>query len=173
MNWNAVGAIGQILGSLATFVTVGYLVIQVHDTEREMQRSLVQGRSEHNIALNMEIASNEHLVAIRTKANNILRGDKQGWTPFMEAAINKFELSPEDAWSLGAMMTSEWANLAQSILYADELPPTDRFQLDSSIRRVMMEPIRRFYYETYKSQLNPDAVRYIDNLLAQPSSTPN
>ena len=29
MNWNAIGAVGQILGSLAAFITVGYLVVQV------------------------------------------------------------------------------------------------------------------------------------------------
>jgi len=33
MNWNAVGAIGQILGSLAVFVTIGFLAVQVHDNE--------------------------------------------------------------------------------------------------------------------------------------------
>jgi hypothetical protein len=168
MNWNAVGAVGQILGSLATFVTVGYLVIQVHDTEREMQRSLVQSRTQQNIAPNMGVASNDHFVAVRVKANNVLLGNSQGWTPFIEAAINKFELSPEEAWMLGAQMTSEMANVAQSILYADELPPPDRFQLDSSIRRTMAEPVRRFYYDMQKSRFNPVAVRYIDNLMAQP-----
>ena len=53
MNWSAVGAIGQILGSLATFVTVGYLVIQVHDTELQMKRAIADSRTERNIQLNL------------------------------------------------------------------------------------------------------------------------
>lgn len=42
MNWNAVGANGQILGSLATFVTVGCLVVQVHDSDADMRRSVTE-----------------------------------------------------------------------------------------------------------------------------------
>ena len=29
MNWEEVGAIGQVLGSIAVFVTLGYLAVQV------------------------------------------------------------------------------------------------------------------------------------------------
>ena len=29
MNWDAIGAIGQMLGSIAVFVTLGYLAVQV------------------------------------------------------------------------------------------------------------------------------------------------
>jgi len=72
MNWHAIGAIGQILGSLATFVTVGYLVVQVHDTEKDMQRSIVEARTERNIQGNMAVAADERLVSILMKANAAL-----------------------------------------------------------------------------------------------------
>ena len=29
MNWDAIAAIGQVLGSLAVFITLGYLALQV------------------------------------------------------------------------------------------------------------------------------------------------
>jgi len=66
VNWNAVGAIGQILGSLATFVTVGYLVVQVHDTERDIKRSIAQSRAERNIEINLA-ESDVRVAAIRVK----------------------------------------------------------------------------------------------------------
>ena len=34
MNWDAIGAIGQMLGSIAVFITLGYLAIQVRQTNR-------------------------------------------------------------------------------------------------------------------------------------------
>ena len=45
VNWNAIGAVGQIMGSLATFVTVGFLFVQVHDSEREMQSAATDSRA--------------------------------------------------------------------------------------------------------------------------------
>jgi hypothetical protein len=46
MNWDEVGAIGQVLGSVAVFVTLGYLAVQVHDARTDLRGSISQGRSE-------------------------------------------------------------------------------------------------------------------------------
>ena len=41
MNWNAIGAIGQLVGSIAVFVTLGYLSIQVrHARKRRVAHSV-------------------------------------------------------------------------------------------------------------------------------------
>jgi hypothetical protein len=46
--------------------------------------------------------------------------------------------------------------------------PGDRVQFDMSTRITLSEPTFRFWYQIVKPTLNPDAVRYVDNLLAQP-----
>ena len=38
MNWEAIAAIGQMLGSVAVFVTLGYLAMQVGQAKRQVQR---------------------------------------------------------------------------------------------------------------------------------------
>lgn len=167
MNWNAVGAVGQILGSLATFVTVGYLVIQVHDTEKEMQRAVVEGRTDRNTQANMTVAADERLVSILKKANDALAGDKPK-PPFLEAATKQLGLTEEEAYSLYRVELVSWGNLALSINYVDDLPPEDRAQMDRTFRFRSQEPVFKFWYEFTKPQLNPKAVRYVDNLLAQP-----
>lgn len=85
MNWNAVGAIGQILGSVAVFVTIGFLAVQVHDNETQMQRSIAESRTERVTQANTTLATNERLVGIHVKVNQALRGDKP-LPPFIEAA---------------------------------------------------------------------------------------
>ena len=65
-----------------------------------------------------------------------------------------------------------WNNLAQTILYRDELLPGDRVQFDMSTRITLSEPTFRFWYQIVKPTLNPDAVRYVDYLLAQPGRRP-
>ena len=45
MNWDAIGALGQMLGSIAVFVTLGYLAGQVRYARTETRRALSQGAS--------------------------------------------------------------------------------------------------------------------------------
>jgi hypothetical protein len=46
MNWEEVGAIGQVLGSVAVFVTLGYLAVQVRHAHEEVQRNLGKVRTD-------------------------------------------------------------------------------------------------------------------------------
>src|SRR5580765_3506821 len=46
MNWDAIGAIGQVLGSIAVLITLVYLSIQTRHARSESRRALSQGRAE-------------------------------------------------------------------------------------------------------------------------------
>jgi hypothetical protein len=46
MNWDEVGAMGQMLGSVAVLVTLAYVAAQVRQARRETRRGLSQGRGE-------------------------------------------------------------------------------------------------------------------------------
>jgi hypothetical protein len=186
VNWNAVGAIGQILGSLATFVTVGYLVVQVNDTERETKRAIAQNRTERTIGLNLALATNERLADIHIKGNEavmlgkprtpqeippeIVEALKPFDSTFLVAAITKLGLTPQETTMLSAELSARWAHVSQTILYVDELPPGERSQFDRTNRNSMSEPLVRFWFEYSKSSFSPDAVRYIENLLALPTN---
>jgi len=41
MDWNAIGAIGEIIGALAVFLTLAYLALQVRQNTRTIQASAV------------------------------------------------------------------------------------------------------------------------------------
>ena len=66
-----------------------------------------------------------------------------------------------------AVELARWNNLSQTIVYLDELLPADRLQFDSSTRVTLSDPAFRFWYGIVKPTLDPDAVRYVDNLLAR------
>jgi hypothetical protein len=208
MNWNAVGAIGQILGSLATFVTVGYLVVQVHDTERDIKRSIAQSRAERNMELNLAL-TDERLSAIHVKGNLGVMASAEHLMPgtppvpaAFEAFVKQAGLTPEqaaslqsvanarvppdldvfirragstveEAVSLSAELQARWNNMSQTILYIDELSPGDRAQFDRTTRGGFSELLVRLWYESAKGNYNPDVVRYVDNLLAQPNNGPS
>jgi len=112
MNWHAAGAIGQIMGSLATFITVGYLVVQVHDTERDIKRSIAQARAERNMELNLA-GIDERLQTIHIKGNLGLMARAEHLMPELPAVPATFEvfvkqagLTPEQAASLLSIATA-------------------------------------------------------------------
>ena len=67
MNWEAIGAVGESLGSIAVFVTLGYLAIQIRHARAEASRALSQGRMEANRAL-LSLDLEEQNLAARIKA---------------------------------------------------------------------------------------------------------
>jgi hypothetical protein len=46
VNWDAIGAVGQVLGSVAVFITLGYLAVQVRHQRQENRRALSHGRGD-------------------------------------------------------------------------------------------------------------------------------
>ena len=80
-------------------------------------------------------------------------------------------LSSEAASRLMSYEFLWWDFRFQTIPFADELAPMERVGFDSFIRASYGLPgCSRFVYENVLKQMaHPDAVRYIDSLLAQPS----
>ena len=167
MNWEEVGAIGQVLGSIAVFITLGYLATQVRHARQELRRSLSQGRSEAIRNLLMARATDERLMRLITKADTAFGGEP---VPFVAEVAKRAQLTLDDAATVLAEQGALWNYRLQVIPYVDELPSGDRASFDALTRLAYGRPgIARFYYEAFaKSSSHPDAIRYIDNLLAQP-----
>jgi hypothetical protein len=167
MNWEEVGAIGQVLGSIAVFVTLGYLGIQISHARAEVRRSLSQGRLEIISNLLMTRATDERLTRIVAVADAAF--GRQPVVSITEVS-NRSGLTRDEASAVLDYQYVFWTYRLQVIPYADELPQGDRVAFDNAVRRAYGQPgVARFYYDNYlKVTAHPDAVRYIDNLLAQP-----
>ena len=72
VSWEAAGAIGQVLGSLAVFITLGYLAVQVRRSRSEMQRATSQGRAEAARELMLNRANNKRLLALEVRARTAI-----------------------------------------------------------------------------------------------------
>jgi len=166
MNWEEVGAIGQMLGSLAVFITLGYLAVQLRHARAEVRRSISQGRSAAVRELAIHRSDNVHLNLASAKAYLALGGlrDRPLIQRLLDAGLTNDEV--------GAVVWDQWAfwyYRQQTVSQIDQLPPGERAEFDIGARGAYgRSPVGRLWYETTKATLNPDAVRYIDNLLAQP-----
>lgn len=67
MNWDALAAVGEMLGSVAVLVTLGYLTLVVRHARLEARRALGQGRLEGNHRL-LELEMQEANFGLRAKA---------------------------------------------------------------------------------------------------------
>ena len=61
MNWDAVGAIGEITGAIAVIVTIGYLALQMRQNTRSVQSAAAQQILEGLAELNQFLGSDPQI----------------------------------------------------------------------------------------------------------------
>ena len=171
MNWEEVGAIGQVLGSIAVLVTLGYLSIQVRHARQEVRRSINQSRFETIRKFNMTYATDERLNSLRSKSHILLGGQEFA---FARELIDRTGMTREEASALSWDQQAWWQYRTEMIPHLDELTQSERKMFEFGIRQYRDFPLSKLWYETSRQTiLNPDIVRYVDNLLAQPGRFPD
>lgn len=162
MNWDAVGAVGELLGSLAVFVTLGYLAIQVRHARAETSRALSQGRMEANRAL-LLLDLDEQNLAVRLKAEAAFEDPPP---PVVAFLMEQGKLTQEEAWRLFIIEVARWNYRIHVIAHRDDLPPSEKAIFDNAVRIRMATKLSRLVYEKhFKSGLHPDVVRYLERTL--------
>jgi len=104
------------------------------------------------------------------KANTALGGQ-----PFagVAALMQQAGVTEEVAFELMSNELSWWNYRIQTIPNIDELPAMERTSFDRGCLVYGQPCVQRVVYEAFiKPTQHPDAVRYIENLLAQPATAP-
>jgi len=164
MNWDAIGAIGEVLGSIAVFITLGYLAVQVRHAREAVARSSRQSRYDALREAYMMWASSPELAESTAKLGTSLAlpGSR-----FTEVAMDA-GLSRSEALLVMNSMRVSWTLTEQTIEALGELSPGARAQSAFNYLETWGKGVGGLWYRTLREHLNPDAVRYVDNLLAQP-----
>ena len=162
MNWDAIGAIGQAVSALALV----FVLVQLRHARQETRRSVSQARADGFRELWMLRANSPQLRGLLGRTEAAL-GAQQ---PFIVELAAKAKITFDEASQVHSHQWAWWMFQSQVIPFADELRPGERAQFDGGIRlRYENLPVGRLWFQTFKNTtLDPDAVRYVDNLLAQP-----
>ena len=161
MSWEAIGAIGEAFSAIGLF----FVLMQVRFARAETRRSVVQHRSDALRDIYLHRATSERLLAARAKvqASFGLQGSGAFFSSLEERGFT-FE-------EVGALFNDEMAMLLyrqSGILHIEQLPTGERYAFDAGIRQYYgRSPVGRLFYETMKPAINPDAVAYIDRVIAQ------
>ena len=148
------------------FATLAYLAVQVSHARKETRRAISQSRTEMLRQLLMTDATDARLTGIRTKALTNVGAEITGATLQL---MQRARLTQEEAMAL-SMREFAWCQYrAQVIRHVDELSPGDRISFDTVARFAYgSSGISRLWFDEAKPLLDPDAVRYVEKLIAQP-----
>ncbi|MEH6591642.1 MAG: hypothetical protein V7746_15385 [Halioglobus sp.] len=117
MNWDAIGAVGEIVGALAVFITLAYLAVQV---------KLTNGISKFNTAKDI-MASFDNL-------NKMVISD-----PSLRAALNKKSDLTNDDNELLYTFANMWGNTWTNIQHAHDNGLVDEEFYRAGVRGVPLE----------------------------------
>ena len=159
MNWEAAGAIGEIVGALAVVATLGYLAIQV--------RWAKNAAADTN---RLNRANNVMNTAAMLVANpDVLRGLNQaeGRTSYFESYAAKFGLDAEQAGAVSWVHCyTFWMHWGQ---FSSSTNAEDIAELENVVAEYYRNPAVRFSwdYNPYaKPMLDQRFVRFVEQAIA-------
>ena len=171
MNWDAIGAIGQVIGSVAVLVTLVYLAIQVRHAQEQSKRAIDETR--HMADQARLLGSRDTFLA--AAANQSLASALARMTALSGSPLRSFDeyavglgLSEVEARQVWAFFSALWQNFEVSIVAVERLNSGVKAELDDRLRvNFRGSTGNAKWYELTKAGLNPDAVRYVDDLLTR------
>jgi hypothetical protein len=89
---------------------------------------------------------------------------------FVASIMQHAGLSFSEAHKILAVQLARWRLRLAVIGYVEDLTPIERVEFDQALARSYggEDPISSMFFESVRSNTHPGALRYIDNLLAQP-----
>jgi hypothetical protein len=163
MNWDAIGAIGEAFGAIALFL----VLVQVRHARGEVRRSVTESRLDAALQRVTQYVDNERLNALNVRAIDALGG--AGTPPFVDTLVQKAGMTRQEAFTLMWNEAAWWLYRVQVIAQIEHMPLEERTEFDDLIRENYRDnPVARLWWEGKATVPNRAAVRYVDNLLAQP-----
>jgi hypothetical protein len=160
MNWDAIGAIGQAVSALALV----FVLVQVRHAREEAQRAARQSRHDGMREIWLAQARQPDLLTAMHKLTVAMGGQP---APFIAYAVHA-GLGEVEARQVAAYGWAVWQNIQASIESNERFSAGAREELDRTIvsNCAGTNPFAK-WYEITKPRLNPDAVAYIEQVLAR------
>ena len=163
MNWEAIGAIGELLSAIAVLATLIYLAVQVRNTKYELRRSFLQNRDNAVRELLLEGMRNSAFVSASSKAINTVGGGRPG----LEAVKSIEGISDEEAQVLATNQVAWWFYRVETVNNIDLLPSDERDDFDRHLRSVYLNGVGKVWWDSWKETLEPDhpTRKYVEKVL--------
>ncbi len=159
MNWEALGAIGEIIGATAVLITLIYLAIQIRQNTEQVKQSSINARAAAINASTISLRENRNTVFADRELSNVLRRGLIDPKSLDEDELFRFRLillSVSDA-------LCDVYNQAHVTSFA---PETWQYQGITVAWRILGSPGGRWFWDEYRSNYAPAFQSEIDKILA-------
>ena len=164
LNWQAIGAIGELLGALAVLATLIYLAIQLRHARREIQHSVLQSRDTALRALLLESLHNPLLA-------DAIAEDRFRFRPMPGPALLRIKEAtgwPDPkVYTFTGYQVAWWFYRSQIVRDIDQLSSDERAAFDSHIAAEYSTGLAGMWWQAWKETRGSGdpTVRYCEEVL--------
>ena len=151
MNWDALGAIAELLGAVAVFITLAYLTLQIRQNTKAVRANAMHASVTHVAELRRDVYSDAEMADIYIRGNT----DPESLNPVEQTRYRTL---------VHNMMMSQVNTYAQ-VRYAD-LPENSWTSQRPIIRRVLGNAGGRWFWKNFNHEFDEDFRDEIDEILA-------
>ena len=164
MNWEAIGAVGEVIGALGVIVTLGYLAYQIRQNTAQLEHSTWTAKAAAVNASNVTLRENRQSIFESAEmADLFLRGNNEP-SELSEVHLLRYRLVMQNVTE--AMLEIYFQTSVTSFS-----PETWATQGVALVRRVLGTTGGRWFWENYSDNY-PAAFRTeVDGILKASSST--
>lgn len=150
MNWDAIGAIGEVVGAAGVIVTLGYLAVQIRQNTASVRAAAVQALTEASASFNDLLASNADLARIIVSGAgdlDSLQLEEQPRFGFALLALLRRVENIQRQTHRGRLSREDWAGIYASTMF------------------LMSQPGCRNWWAENSQRFNPDFSAWLDRQL--------
>lgn len=157
MNWDALGAIAELIGGVAVLATLVYLSIQIRQNTESSKESILRNQTDRYIANSYFMAGESGIMDV-----------------FIRAMDDPDSVTREEWWRFGTALWSlaiDW----EEMFYLNDTGRQNDYRWKASKKHIVMYLNRPGGKKWWKSQaremLSEEFVAYVDSLLANPTKS--
>ena len=149
MNWEAVGAIGEILGAVAVVVTLGYVAIQIRQNTATLNSTARQSLVDNDRHSLLAVLEHPDLIEKLGKGEELSSSDQIRYTAIWILDLRNREIEFLQ-YKAGVLDEAAWRSYQQTLHYS---LGTDRD--------------RRWWDKVGRESFDPDFVRMVDDFIRE------
>ena len=152
MNWDAIGAVGEIVSAIAVIVTLAYLAVQIRDGARASRSAAVTDATTAMQAWYQELGSNS-----------------ESATLFLEGLKNPDSLPKRDQFQFVMMVHAAFLAFQRTyfLSHAGTLDVGLRDSIGTAIQAVNHLPGTMFYWQLRRAFFQPEFAAWVEDLLSR------
>ena len=136
MNWEAIGAIGEVVGAIGVVVTLGYLAVQIRQNSKVVRSSTRQAISTMQSEMSFRVAENPDLLAAAMLLDGEAPADPAEEFRFtlMQRGVYRVYENQYHQHEDGTFDDVVWAGYRENMRQGFTMPGTHRFWKENRAR---------------------------------------